>query len=323
MSKLTLTKTTSAIFLAIVLVTGTITSLSFPSFIIKGMEAQAQPYYGMDKDRKVVSVSSLKCNNINVNVNGLELEILPSALSTLLTGEEADASAYSYGSGTGNYGSGQSSSENDFRFICINNNNNIVVGGREGGGNVIEPTATLAVTKTVTCTPNDTFPPAAAACQFIRSNVLPSSFNIVVTGNEPHPSEIAGSNDPVIVNLGAGNYEVTEDVPLFVPPGGNLITRTTSFAEGCIDVDPNDPQSTEAAGTIEAGESQTCNISNDYRVSSGPLGGDLTTSNINTAGGLTASFSPSTIAQGIGNAPEITATEKIVKLKQQWMELLP
>ncbi len=321
MNIIKLTKKSNALFFAALLLIGTIAASS-PLFML---DAQAEPYYGMDKDRKVVSVSSLKCNNINVNVNGLELEILPSALSTLLTGEEADASAYSYGSGTGNYGSGQSSSENDFRFICINNNNNnnIVVEGREGGGNVIEPTATLAVTKTVTCTPNDTFPPAAAACQFIRSNVLPSSFNIVVTGNEPHHSEFAGSNDPVIVNLDAGNYEITEDVPLFVPPGGNLITRTTSFAEGCIDVDPNDPQSTEAAGTIEAGESQTCNISNDYRVSSGPLGGGLTTSNINTAGGLTASFSPSTIAQGIGNAPELTATEKIVKLKQQWMELLP
>ena len=30
-----------------------------------------------DVDRKQVNVSSLKCNNININVNGLELYVLP------------------------------------------------------------------------------------------------------------------------------------------------------------------------------------------------------------------------------------------------------
>ena len=330
MNIIKLTKKSNALFFAALLLVGTIAASS-PLFMLV---AQAEPYYGMDKDRKVVSVSSLKCNNINVNVNGLELEILPSALSALLTGEEADASAYSYGSGTGNYGSGQSSSENDFRFICINNNNNnnIVVGGREGGGNVIEPTATLAVTKTVTCTPNDTSPQAAATCQLILSNTPPSSFNIIVTGNNANPSIFAGSNDPMIVNLGAGNYELTEEGPFVVPPGGIGITSSTTFTGDCIDANPNNQQSTETTGTIEAGESQTCDIRNDYRpfllpppvgLTASNINTDTSSLNINTAGGLTASFSPSTIAQGIGNAPELTATEKIVKLKQQWMELLP
>ncbi len=44
-NKIVSTKRTSAIFLAIVLVTGTI-ALSSPSFIIKGVNAQGQPYYG-------------------------------------------------------------------------------------------------------------------------------------------------------------------------------------------------------------------------------------------------------------------------------------
>jgi len=38
---------------------------------------QAEPYYGMDNDRKDISISSLKYNNINVNVNGLELDVFP------------------------------------------------------------------------------------------------------------------------------------------------------------------------------------------------------------------------------------------------------
>jgi len=44
-NKIVSIKTTSAIFLAIVLVTGTITTIS-PSFMITGANAQAQPYYG-------------------------------------------------------------------------------------------------------------------------------------------------------------------------------------------------------------------------------------------------------------------------------------
>ena len=81
------TKKSNTIFFASLLLVGTIAAASSPLFMLGN--AQAEPYYGMDKDRKDVSVSSLKCNNINVNVNGLELDILSPSLSTLLTGGEA------------------------------------------------------------------------------------------------------------------------------------------------------------------------------------------------------------------------------------------
>ena len=48
MNKIVSTKRTSAIFLAIVLVAGTIAAISPSSFIIKGVNAQGDPYYGMD-----------------------------------------------------------------------------------------------------------------------------------------------------------------------------------------------------------------------------------------------------------------------------------
>lgn len=119
MSIIISTKRNSSIFLATLLVIGTIATI-LPS-------AQAEPYYGMDKDRKDVSVSSLKCNNINVNVNGLELDVLPSFLSGELATEaqegSTDASSFA--------GNGDGSEINDFRFICINNNNNTVIGGEE------------------------------------------------------------------------------------------------------------------------------------------------------------------------------------------------
>jgi hypothetical protein len=128
-----------------------------------------------------------------------------------------------------------------------------------------EPNGTLAVNKTVTCTPNDTFSQSAAACEAILNSVPPSLFNITVTGNNPNPSEFPGSSLPVNVTLGAGDYEVTEEVPFVIPPqAGVTTTRTTNFAGDCTDVNPTDSQSTEATGTIEAGESQICEISNNY-----------------------------------------------------------
>src|SRR5215204_2802440 len=118
------------------LVVGTIAAFS-PSFMITS--AQAEPYYGQDNNYKKsygkdVTVKSVKCNNINVNVNGLELNVLPPVLSGLLTSEtqasyEGERGPSSYGSGSGgSYGSGQSGSDGDFKFVCINNNNNTVIG---------------------------------------------------------------------------------------------------------------------------------------------------------------------------------------------------
>src|SRR5215212_120217 len=120
--------------------------------------AQAQPYYGMDNNYdkksygKNVNVKSIKCKNINVNVNGLELNVLPQALRTLLTGGEADDNAYAYGGGNGNYGSASSSSDNDFKIICINNNNNAVIEEPIPPG---PTTANLNVAKLVTCQQED------------------------------------------------------------------------------------------------------------------------------------------------------------------------
>jgi hypothetical protein len=115
-----------------------------PSFIVG---AQAESYYGeMDKDNKKVdrsiSVSSLKCNNINVNVNGLELNVLPPFLGggddsqAPEALEEGTTDANSF---TNNGESNSASQINDFRFICINNNNNTVVAAEEPVPPVVPP----------------------------------------------------------------------------------------------------------------------------------------------------------------------------------------
>jgi hypothetical protein len=83
----TVTTKISAAFLAIVLVTGTIT-LAFPSFIVGTAQASSDRERDRDNDDDKKSngkddiskstdnnviVKEVKCNNINVNVNGLEL----------------------------------------------------------------------------------------------------------------------------------------------------------------------------------------------------------------------------------------------------------
>ena len=133
-NKIVSTKT-NAIFLATLLVLGTIATIS-SSFIVG---AQADSYYdGMDSYKKSngkdVSVKNVKCNNVNVNVNGLDLNLTSVPfLSNLLASEthadEGERGSNSYGSG-GSYGD-KSRSDGDFKFICINNNNNTVVVGEE------------------------------------------------------------------------------------------------------------------------------------------------------------------------------------------------
>jgi hypothetical protein len=77
-----------------------------------------------NKDRKEVSVSSLKCNNINLNVNGLELDVFPPFLANSSLAAEAVEGNTDPSSIGGNNCDG--SQIDDFRFICINNSNNTV-----------------------------------------------------------------------------------------------------------------------------------------------------------------------------------------------------
>ena len=183
MTKIVLTKTTSAIFLAIVLVAGTI-ALSPTSFMVGTVQAtsdhekdydkndkksytkvkdessdhekdydkksyykdESKEYlsYGKDnsyyksKDSSNVFVKKIKCNNINVNLNGfngLKLNALPTSLNALTTNEAqavdvGEKGASSSGSGSGSDGSRSSGHNTDSRFVCKNNNNfNVNDGG--------------------------------------------------------------------------------------------------------------------------------------------------------------------------------------------------
>ena len=78
--------------------------------------------YDKSKDSSSVIVKKIKCNNINVNLNGLEISTLP---PTTLNGLATEAQAADEGERGASGGDGRSSGhDSDFRFVCINNNNN-------------------------------------------------------------------------------------------------------------------------------------------------------------------------------------------------------
>ncbi len=168
LNKIVSIRETSAIFLAIVLVLGTI-ALAVPSFSV---EAQAtsdreKDYDGYEdkksydkddyksdyssygkydrdhdkseKDSKSVSIKKVKCNNINVNLNGIDVNIggLPSngpvtePIAVAQEDEEDDeveSNSIESDSDESYEGrDGKSDSDTNSRIVCINNNNNVVV----------------------------------------------------------------------------------------------------------------------------------------------------------------------------------------------------
>jgi hypothetical protein len=196
-------------------------------------------------------IQKIKCVNSNINVNGIDITEIPQDNTALGAANEgaADATGAQNGNGWGD----RINFERNLVNICVNVNDNEQVKVSP------PPSATLAVTKTVSCTPIGTSPEVAQFCQVLLG--LPD--NIRVTGNNPNPSEFAGSSSPVVVTLGAWDYEVTEVVAIiFIPPNIDF-SLDTQFAGDCTE-DPNNELS--AKGTIAVGESQTCDISNDYTV---------------------------------------------------------
>lgn len=385
-NKILSAKKTISLFLAFILVTGTI-ALSFPSSM-RDVQAQ-QGYdgtynnyendYGKDnsyksKDNKIVK--KVKCNNINVNVNGLELDGLPPFLADSGIGAEAAEGNNDANSIAGN---SDASEINDFRFICINNNNNTVIEEEEP----IPPTpptpttASLTVNKEIYgCDNVFLIPPfLIMGCTSLQNNdegwiqcdespirdtdfcrELPENlFDIRVLDNQNNLlQQFEGSpTGTTIENLEPGTYTVEE---IKYPPntGQNQllessaatgICRDSGFTDGgqigltsriqyIICFEYEDEQENDCSTiTLAAGESRTCTVKNYINSATDlePAGG-LTASNINsdtslsfdinTSSGLASPFSsPPIIAQE--TEEDLSALEKVTKLKQQWLSLLP
>ena len=71
----------------------------------------------------------------------------------------------------------------------------------------------------------------------------PSDFTIGVTGNNPSPSQFPGSSSGTTVTLGQGSYQVTET--------GIVANYDPTYSSDC-------------SGTISAGQTKTCTITNTF-----------------------------------------------------------
>jgi hypothetical protein len=110
----------------------------------------------------------------------------------------------------------------------------------EGSTTVTPPTTgTLIITKI--CNPAGSF----ATCEA-------TTFPITVTDNNPQPSSFSlGHEESQTVTLGPGSFTVHESVPAdFEPPG---------FTGDCVETARRSP---DATGTISAGETLHCTITN-------------------------------------------------------------
>jgi len=91
-------------------------------------------YYKSKDNSSSVFVKKIKCNNINVNLNGVDVDIgLPNGNGPV-NGPIAEAQAVDEGGEANSFGNdlsngvnGQSDSNTNYRVVCINNNNNIIV----------------------------------------------------------------------------------------------------------------------------------------------------------------------------------------------------
>jgi FG-GAP-like repeat len=256
--KIISTNKTNAIFLAIVLVAGTIFTFS-PSFMIPGAEAflmdnnynSYEPDYGMDsyddkqsykKDNNYYKSkdSNVKCNNINVNLNGFsgnEIGTTPTALSGLATGEaqtadEGEIGASSFGSGSGSDGGRPSGHDSDSRFVCINNNNNVRVGDDDDD----QPIPTNLDLAVVNFVDNDV-------------SILLGNGDGTFT-EEPTESPVTVGTGPFSVAVGDFNGDTNLDLAVANFNGGAASTVSILLGNGDGTFEPVDPEPTVGSGPI-------------------------------------------------------------------------
>jgi YVTN family beta-propeller protein len=79
----------------------------------------------------------------------------------------------------------------------------------------------------------------------------PSDFTITVSGNNPTPSSFAGSSSGTTITVNEGSYNVKEEEGPYISPDYVPGRYTPSYSSEC-------------AGTIQAGETVSCTISNKY-----------------------------------------------------------
>ena len=340
MSNLILKKTTTAIFLAIVLLVGTFAAIS-PSFIIKGANAQSESEsynYGMNDDRyndykrgygmdndydkksyeykqkyppygkddrkdkskdssESISINKFNCININLNINGNNTGDINIGNKGAAKGYVDDFSSGGDGYDNERYYDDRYDNKKDKGSDCIinNNNNNTNIVSGAGGGNITE----------------------LLTCEECFENFL-SQEQIAVL-------EADLANSGITVNIGDGPVTVNNLADICVQLGlYTSVEDIVSFVEAILDVANIDL-------TIGIFTDLILCILADLKIEIDI--GDLVEiiieifEGIDNVAAVVSTFqqpeySP-VINQGIEDSSELTAMEKITKLKTQWLNQLP
>src|SRR5215203_1702037 len=125
-----------------------------------------------------------------------------------------------------------------------------------------ECAGTIQADETVSCTISNKynpFIPGILSKLIVTKKVVnegggdkkPSDFTITVSGNNPTPSSFAGSSSGTTITVNEGTYNVKEEEGPYISPDYVPGRYTPSYSSEC-------------AGTIQAGETVSCTISNKY-----------------------------------------------------------
>ena len=244
--------------------------------------------YGYDSHPKKssdLSVQELECVNSDVNVNGIDLTKIqdPATWGAAheLAANEADGPDGANGNGVGD----SLNVDRNLVNICVNYNQNEQVRVPSGEEPPEPATGNLLVSKIVTCEEGEEDGEGFTSvqqieptdpCSDLQANITSANFGISMTGNEPVvPTTFLGSQQGQNVLLGVGPYTVTET------PDASVATNVTALnAKHSVVIDGPIPafdgDCTQSAtnefvgtGTMAEGDSQTCEITNNFQWFSG------------------------------------------------------
>ena len=232
---------TISLFLAVILVAGTITAI-IPSFI-GGIDAQALPDYRLDNYNSKslpYKKDDIQCNNVNLNFNGgFNFTETPESLRGLVEAQthtgDSEIDTGVYGAEENRFGS-YDSNKKDFLYKCINNNDNEFI---------VSPTPS---------TPPPT--PVDNVCTVWQDSVTPGNFDIFfarstdggLTFTAPENiSETTGNSRSAQISVEGNNVYV---VWLDETPGNNEIFFARSTDGGLTFSEPeNISENTRSSGS--------------------------------------------------------------------------
>lgn len=203
---------------------------------------------------------------MNLNINSMTVNALDLTNFDVIDdiGQSAECVIVVVGcDGTGSVGS-----SGDVIIGSGNDDDNNTNGGGDESG-------TLTVFKEVVCRES---PPDRGVCAYAVTSANfpdPEDYPITVSGNNPNPSNFPGSSTGTPVTIGAGNYEITEELAStgalqaeVQGQGTSIITTTNAEGDCTANLGPNQ-NFLDATGTMTSGGSQECSIINTITISNG------------------------------------------------------